>query len=1385
MNASCLNLSDPDIKALADAYGEVLASKIITKLNKVPTVEEARPLAEKYKKNPELQDPEIFASIKSQNEVVSEVINRWQNISEEYFTDEEQELYERYQTKDGQVRARRVTDITKTLFKGKRSAAETQRENERPNNKLLRELGTEMHLLMQGFMYDLINSSNVLDVRVHPKYAPLTSKPDWMSNDAYSSLKKGAQVIFEGMEERQKQLNDKTGKQEKGIVLLEATLDNKNDLAGTVDIMAVFSDGKIQIYDHKFTQPSMIKTVGPDGKPIYEESLDLTDIKRKSYRLQMSEYRKLLTNSYKISNDQIVKTTILPWFIDVSRSSELYEDGTKIQKGNPENKRVKLNKVVNNIQGIGDAEVKELPSGYELTENPVLDKILIKLYDKLENAITQTAKNYYSNPELSQKFSEETHLLERTIEEVTREKDIGVILEYLTNVSSWVLNNVDKIETNYLTTLYKEMAFYNDIISNVGGLNRLITDEEIAANPELSKQIQKNLFNIGQATTLVKNTQLLLEDQILQKLEQINPDITRASVRSSFRQFQYFSEIDDPVFNQAHTLITDQENVVKKKLDAFLQEVQSWKDKLGNSKLKEIYKKIRDPKTGNLIPKIDREFKKQEREAENDGNVPFFKDKYKITDEGKKKYKEDLERVKQTFEIQYSSNPEMMKVKIAQWEAANNLEKSDAAWLNRWARYKYTELVNEEQYYSQEYKNLDAESKEFYNWYFGKNKEFDKLVPERIRGNFIANVKRDAIDLLSDGISMNTPIQAMQIIKNNAKHALQLRKGDFVNVQGDPNALDIESPLLYMDNFEYWDKDMGDWRASYTKNEVPIEKNEDLLYNMTLFAESVYRRNAMNQISDTLDSLRTYLTYRKSFKKDILGQITINPYTQQPELEVEPKDLEEFNNMLRMQVRKESVVNKDYLFKVGKKTYSTNRLFNLVYSVIRNTALAFNWLPAIAGGLNGFLNVSMYADKNKYYNNKNYRRAVSMSITQRKKFDKVAKYLSVERENYTEREARKKTKTWLGRILNMDSFYTVYRVPEEYNSSVIGVSMADHYGIDPQTGNMVRLEDLPEGTKSLLDTMLEKMEDDNFSEEALPANVYDELRRKARSISRLAKGTNTDLDKSLAHGNIYIKGAMMFRNWVQPMLTTRVGAARYEPTLKGVEMGRYRTALTELAYNGKMLQAKTIGKIIHQAALSTPILGRMLSMNSNFAYKVNEKASEDMYERFIKNNPQHAGRITKEDYTQARQAELQSFHAEMRALVGVAGLLALLTMDSDEDGERDSADNGFTNLVYTLVDRLETEMSFFYNPNSFLEISKNAIPGAFFFRKIGGLFTNTFDEAVDRVFGEDELSKTGKNVDKTGPFHYTLQFIYGVRPLKDLIDTVFVNVEEEINESED
>lgn len=1380
---SCLNESDPNIKALIDAYGVVLTEKILSKFpDTIPTVKQARSFAEAITGSTSFTSPEIIPNKKTQKEIVDEVRRRWENISKEYFTDEEKGLYERYQTKDGQVRLRRVTDLSKKLFEGKRGKEAAARENERPNNKLTRELGTEMHLLMQGLVYDRIQKSSLLTAAVHPDYAPLSSKPNWMSASAFTSLNKGADRIIENFEKRQKALNEKLGKTDKATIFLEAVLDNQKDLAGTVDVMAVYSDGKLDIYDHKFTRPNIIKREGDAGIPIYEESYDLADVKRKGYRLQMSGYRGILRDAYKIPNEQILKTTILPWFMDISQSDTVFEDGTPINKADMRSKRRKLLKNVNTIKGIGDTEVTEQPSGYQLTENPVLDSVLLKLFDKLEFSTTQAAKNYYSNPEISQKFSEEAHLLERTIAEVQLEKDIGAIVRYVNNVSDWVLNNSDTIEPNYLSQLYLEMNTYDDIISNVSELNKLLTDEELKDNTELKKEMARNILTIGEAKVKIMQTKTLLESEIENNLKLINPDIDKAGPRDMFRKLAYFSEINDPLFNTAYRLISEQEDKVKSKIDALVTEAIKLRDKLKEVGLKEAYRAIKDPKTGNAISKFDREFKKKEREAEEDNDIAYLKSIYKITDEGKKRYQEDKKKAIRQFEILYNDNPDMQNLKIEQWIANNNLEKNDLAWTNRWARYKYTELKDIEKHYSPEYKALTGVYKEFYDWLFEKNKEFDKLVGERIRGNFLSNVKRDAIDLLTDGLNSGTPAQIFQIIKNHSTKILQLRKSDYQHIENDPNEEDFMPPVLYMDNFEYWDKDLGDWKAGYTKNEVPIEKSEDLIYNLILFGESVYRANAMNEIKTTLDNMRAYASFRKTPVTDKLGNLKLNQFTNEPELAVNADNIKDFNNMLRMQVRKESITTPDKLFKLGNKTYSTNRIMGYVYNLVRHVALAFNWVPALAGGLNGLSNIAAFSYKNKYFTNKEFRKSMSFSITQYKSFDAISKYFSIERENYTEREARSATKGFIAKLFTKDTAYGLYRVPEEYNSNLIAMSMAQHYGIDSQTNTLKKLEELPEGTKSIFDILKDGIENNKLEADILPQNIFSDFRAKARSVSRLSKGTNVDADKSLAHGDIYLKAVMMFRNWIQPLTVTRLRGATYDPTLEEVEIGRIRVLFGELLNSGKIYQGKFLRRYVHHVAMSTPILGNLLSKSTNGRYKVSDKATLNAYTAFLQQNPQHKGRVSLQEFNRARQAEIQAMHAELRGIVMIAGLLALLTMDSDDDNERDSASNPFANVIYTLTDRWFTEATFFYNYNSFLEITKNAVPGSFIFGRIFNLIGNFFDEFGDDLFGEDDLSKTGKVIDKQGRFYNFFRMFPGVAPGQKLLEVITTGVEEELDE---
>ena len=111
-----------------------------------------------------------------------------------------------------------------------------------------------------------------------------------ITHDQYKTLYNGVKDIADQIKAAQKKIDPKGTVQ----VLTENTVfDPINDIAGSMDVFVVYSDGSVALYDWKF----MTLTKDKNGKIISGPAFNKID----SYDIQISEYKRILKDVYGVT----------------------------------------------------------------------------------------------------------------------------------------------------------------------------------------------------------------------------------------------------------------------------------------------------------------------------------------------------------------------------------------------------------------------------------------------------------------------------------------------------------------------------------------------------------------------------------------------------------------------------------------------------------------------------------------------------------------------------------------------------------------------------------------------------------------------------------------------------------------------------------------------------------------------------------------------------------------------------------------------------------------------------------------------------------------------------------------------------------------------------
>lgn len=1231
----------------------------------------------------------------------------------------------------GEDVANRPTDLSKKAFEKNKTEEEIREIQEDPNNVMAAELGTEGHAVAGYYIQEAAENFSNLSTRSAEKLTLPEEKH--INKNQRDKIRKGVYSLMRSLNEEQRRINPNG----KAVLMPEVLLyDKRRSTAGTSDLITVFSDGSASIHDYKFVRfPEITVQEGNTyRKVVVEDHLDL--YKTKSYNLQLSEYSRILRSVYDIQH--LRQTRIIPVEVKFAGKKDK-ATGKYMFTGLKSLDMLNENK----------AYIDPIPVAKEFTGISNVDAVLSQLYDRRDKLENQLKKSYGNEMQVS-RIKDNITLTNKSIKELLVHKTIDALSANLTGIIKNVRENVEEMDLAELVDAMESISFYAD---NLSDLEELI-DSNDKLSPEEKQANKEKLQNYVGNTHSVRR---IIQTNLEIKLKELDPDIDKVVRKLTVGdKWAYTSEIDNPVIHMARKYLNEAHDQATAKTNDLIKEAKAWKKKLVDafgSNVLETYKRIINPKTGDLIPKFDGQFFRQQKEAQKNGDVKFFKKNYKITEEGKKRMAEDRAAKKKELLSMFTEGSREYNYRMSRWEAENDMLNSDEAWLKSWVRAKYMELSNPEAHYSAEYKALQSTPVllDFYEWYRAKNSEFNEMVTDKIPERFIANVHKDIVDTLAqDGNVFKAVSTGIKSFVNS----MQIRQNDTMKI--DP---DSKIPLLYLDDFSYYNAETN----KFEKQEGV--KSLDLIYNIILFGNSVYTKHHLESIEHVIKGLREYMPRQTVYKTNKFGRVVSQEGNREAPEMIHTGDqtaIEIFDAMVRSRMYGETMQDEDRVFQVGGKTYSRNKVLTKLMSFLSVNALAGNYVSAVGGGINAYMNSYFSGAGGQYYTISQMKKAEKLRVTNHKTFHLATQFFRIEKEHWAKKEASKLSATFISRHATYDKFYFMQQNLDEFTADQVTIAMMQNYGIDPENPNKVRkLKLLPEGTKSLYDLM--EVKDDQIHIEGLSDKAFSDFRDKANFVVKRIKGTNTADDLTYIQTKVWGRAVMHFRNWIQPMLAERFGTTKYVPGMDEWVTGRYTSLVVDIQ------QQKILPALLKLTANMIPFVN---------VYKGTENSLKGAYEQFQKNNPDK--KISYQEFKLIKQSQLRAAATELRMMILTGMALMALGADWDDDGVPNWKEIPGFGPLYSVLDRTQAELTFFVVPSSFQEILKSPVPLMRLMLTAGKFIENTGDEIRDRLLGENDVSLiTGKSKDPAEAWHYGFRLFPFTGPAIRFADELMSHYEDE------
>lgn len=1342
-----------------------------------------------------IKSNEIEQEISVWNQAAKQILSNDVEINNEIpFSEEEQELFQADLTQDevvnnlmskkitmdkithkytvnGKELAKSVTDLVKSFYWKK---FRDPNKEESAESIVFKKKGTAIHEFNRYIVEELINN-RVPTREGAEKYAQeLLKEPDFKDdNTSFFNL---TDAQFEVLHTNMKLLVDSARKIDPKVKFFTefSIVDESKSTGGTLDLLLVFSDGTVSIYDYKGIKIDKQK-----------EFWGIPEWKEEGWDIQLSEYKRILKDRYGVT--KFKETRVVPIGFN-----ERYSEG-KLEGG--------FYQIKMDITGKTNKYLRMMPLANEMKGKTSIDNIISRLLEQ---------RVLYKN-KLSKNLDEATRErykadLERTNEILKRLQlfeDVQYMLDrvqyYLDNILLKIENNNEEyVETPELNEFKSFAKVYEDIIKESKvKLKDLNKDSE--EYKTLKENISTTLDRLDDAVREVNN---LLSERVNDTLD-VNSFKNSKKITWWQGLFSTLNEIDNPaikalakLINKANAGKFEELERITKDFTEIHNNLVTWAKNKGISEY-DAFRKIINPETKNLITEFTSESYKTLKNRQKESDIKWLKDNITFDKTAFQEYKaKRILQINKTY-----SDPELKDQKdkaIEMLDVMYNAETSEKALTNskNWfiKPKESKENINPNWSYINEASNKPL--LDYYNKYVELMVYYDSILPIKLKKNFVANIRKDIIDNFGETGKIGN-------IKNYIINALEIREED--SEKGSSKVVDpltgeiiFSIPVLYTDKLksnitpsqlktikEELKKKYTEGSTEYNLNlEYEINKQEysnglesksiDLTRSMLLFSEAVMTHKYMAEIEDEVKALRNVITssdYTEDMvdenNKPIRNKIT-NIILKR--LNISPETLQVFDKFVNLYVYGQRDQGKELFgtIKTGVRVdsegnitsegreISSNKIVRKVMQYFSLKTLGLNPLLAGQNLMGTKANLYMKANEGIYFNQKQLNHSHILFARRDPAYFMPIEYFKIHTYNYTQMKANNLSASKVAKTITLDNMYILHRKPDSAVDNNILISMMQNYGVD-SNGDVKRLSKLPEGSKSLLE--LGKIENDIYSIEGLSEEGFQNFRRKVKKIAERIKGNMSEEDMNLVGTTMIGQALMQFRNWMPGLVKERFSSLHYDEVLDEFDVGRFNVFMSGFMKQGFLPTAKEFLKLFGDA--TTMGLFKWTGLRDS---TFNNSLAKYQYDKFMSENP--SANFTFDEFVELKKAKLRSLATELRIYLSFLALLGFLISGSgdDEDKKPRYSKTWFGRQFYAMAVRGEREVAFFFNLSTVMDIVKSPFAVQGVVNNLYNVARNGIDESGD-VFLEST-----DNRDKSPMFYYTSKLLPVANPWTDITE---------------
>lgn len=1133
-----------------------------------------------------------------------------------------------------------------------------------------------------------------------------------LSQKDFNALKAGVEKILKDVSHIQNKI-DPTGQ---AILLPEQFILNPvEDYGGKIDLMTLFSDNTHGIIDYKTFMPPREK-VGHSNQIIDKNWIPR--YKEEAVQDQITKLNQTLNSYYnsegaRISRAVPVHTRFKPKpEAERKQHARLTENIGFLDMGAEYVTRDGKSYLVNK----DNTFIKHIPIGEQITlRDPQKAEKINKAVSRLSIVINNDKKKLDRLTYGSEKHTELLSKIrnrEEALEKIILDQDFLYLFRGFDSLMKRIskdgrydtLKNVDDMEIggkanpDYLSleeltsTINDLEAFHNVIESSAYFIEELNPDQPAHIYDDYLDKVKKLSYdsnNILEQLKFKRTNREFNTDEYNAMEDLTKPGFWAKTFRSLAEQ------VGVPFRKLRSHLRTaqDQKRIRLQKLYSEIEVKNKELSKLGKrigKTVPQVFEMMINPQTENLWAKHNKEFYNDFEAARNNKDVNWLQNHLTLKKDAKEKYHRNLEIYKKT-------NPQATEQEIDYWKSQNSIE--NIKFTNKWWLYYEPKAELSDKYYSEGYKQISQHKEllDYWNFWMETMTENNDLLglrgSEAVPANFLPYIRQDIVGMMSQGTfnlsQLRESVSSIFAVRQDDTGLGEMYDdGEIDPITGKPrNSI----PRFFINPIK---DSKGNIRRGV--------KLRDLSKSLLIYSEMAYNYHYLKtEVEPRIEAIRDLMVEK--------GEQRIGEEGKKRKLlsgmwaKISGQDVDTVRLF-------DKYVNY-HLY--GVKIQDAPKWAVKLIGVLKSTqsAIELSLSPLLwAGNLIQITSNAYFEGINGfYYDSRQMAQTQAEGSGIKGKaakqlhdglsyfYEFSPKLVDVKKKNLSSR--------WAEKWVNWDTAFIGMRKSEQAVNNNIGISVLKNW--TEVGGELVRMEDTPEGTKSLFDRS--KVEDGYLQIEGITdtkgnvtnLDLYSKVRELTIGVSTSVKGQMNPDDLASVYMSIVPNAAMGFKTWLPGMADARLSQLRYDPSRNKMVEGKWTALVTDLAKDDRNW-LEWLGNVV------APSITRLAANVATFGlsdragigkYQVNELRAKRMFERY-KEKFRHDKAIQDmkfEDYVKYKRGQIKATAAEIRMMLALVGMVMAFRGDWDDDGEADWKKNFYTRNVFRAINRGRREVGFLIN----------------------------------------------------------------------------------------